>query len=455
LSALLAGIALVVGVLALPGVARAAPASCFGRTATITGTNGDETLSGTPGDDVIAGLGGDDTIHGNGGADLICGGGGSDSLSVDAGTGHLGGGPGDDLLFGGAGHDRLTGNGGNDQLFGGAGKDNLTGGAGDDSIDGEAGSDALVGSTGFDTVFYLGAPGGVQVSLAAGTGLGDGSDTLSGFESVLGSQYNDVLTGDAGPTDVLAGGPGNDTLKGGDGPASNCTISGSCFDYLAGGEGNDILDGGPGTDFASFFDSLFPVDANLATGVATGDGTDTISGIEGIDGSSGADSLTGNGADHVFVGESGADTISGHGHVNGDAVFYLFATGPVNVSLTSGTSTGADGSDALTNIQYIAGSEFDDSLVGNGQGNIILGLDGSDSLDGAGGFDALDGGPGTDSCLNGEQDVNCESTSHPVIRHDAGAVAGAAARDGVILRGLLKLKTPRRALWHSSEGDGN
>jgi subtilisin-like proprotein convertase family protein len=87
---------------------------CNGRTATITGTSGDETLTGTRGPDVIVALEGNDVVRGGGGNDVICG---------------------------GAGNDSLAGGGGNDRLLGETGKDKLSGGAKRDTCDGGAGKD--------------------------------------------------------------------------------------------------------------------------------------------------------------------------------------------------------------------------------------------------------------------------------------------------------------------------
>src|ERR671925_1158077 len=47
---------------------------CFGKQATIVGTEGDDSINGTKKGDVIVGIGGRDVIHGLGGADRICGG---------------------------------------------------------------------------------------------------------------------------------------------------------------------------------------------------------------------------------------------------------------------------------------------------------------------------------------------------------------------------------------------
>src|SRR6185312_17495539 len=72
---IVATVSLLAGTLMLQGhAAYAATPTCFGQTATVTGTAGDDTaLTGTSGADVIVGLGGNDTISGGGGNDLICG----------------------------------------------------------------------------------------------------------------------------------------------------------------------------------------------------------------------------------------------------------------------------------------------------------------------------------------------------------------------------------------------
>jgi Ca2+-binding RTX toxin-like protein len=59
------------GVVASP--AQAGP-SCFGKQATIVGTNGNDLLSGTEAADVIVGLRGQDRIRALGGDDRICAG---------------------------------------------------------------------------------------------------------------------------------------------------------------------------------------------------------------------------------------------------------------------------------------------------------------------------------------------------------------------------------------------
>jgi Ca2+-binding RTX toxin-like protein len=86
----------------------------------------------------------------------------------------------------------------------------------------------------------------VTVSLAiagAQNTVGAGSDTLTGFENLVGSSFNDVLTGNAS-ANVLSGGAGDDTLDG--------------------GAGDDTLDGGAGTDTASYAAAASGVTVSLA-----------------------------------------------------------------------------------------------------------------------------------------------------------------------------------------------
>ncbi len=87
---------------------------CFGRQATIVGTEGPERLDGTPGSDVIAALGGNDIVNGRGGNDFLCGGNGNDQIK---------GGKGKDRLDGGSGRDKLDGGGNPDRCIGGSGRD--------------------------------------------------------------------------------------------------------------------------------------------------------------------------------------------------------------------------------------------------------------------------------------------------------------------------------------------
>ena len=132
-----------------------------------------------------------------------------------------------------SGNDILDGGTGNDMLLGGAGRDTLTGGEGNDTLDGGVFADRLNDS---DANFasYRASTAGVNVELSGMTGNGDtgfgtamdgmgGTDTLMNISRVIGSAYNDTLTGS----------------------------SALVFEVFNGGAGNDIIDGGPITNTAN------------------------------------------------------------------------------------------------------------------------------------------------------------------------------------------------------------
>lgn len=242
--------------------------------------------------------------------------------------------PGDDTLVGGAygdfcygneGNDWIDGAGGNDGLLGGTGNDTLYGGAGDDSIygdpgtdwlDGGAGNDVLVGHdidylyTAFerDTVAFSSATTGVIVNLALGQaadGQG-GTDWLVSIEDVEGTPFADSITGSAGSNslnggagpDTLYGGAGNDTVAAGSGDDS--VDAGDGNDWVSGNAGNDELIGGAGWDWVDFISATAAVQVNLGTGLATGEGSDSLSGFEAVRGSAFDDTLIGDGGNNDF-----------------------------------------------------------------------------------------------------------------------------------------------------------
>ena len=92
------------------------PAVCQDKTATITGTDGNDRLNGTNGRDVIDTMGGNDKVEANGGNDIVCGGSGNDKLKGQGGK---------DKLWGEDGKDKLAGGGARDKCDGGAGKDKV------------------------------------------------------------------------------------------------------------------------------------------------------------------------------------------------------------------------------------------------------------------------------------------------------------------------------------------
>jgi Ca2+-binding RTX toxin-like protein len=254
-------------------------------------------------------------------------------------------------------------------------------------------------------------------AVAATTVGTQGNDTLTGTsrrDVIAGLGGDDVIEG-AGGNDLICGGDGNDHLSGGAGE-----------DVLSGDAGDDVLDGGGqpanGVDFAAYDASPAVVTASLATGTATGWGSDQLHGIEGLSGSPFADSLTGSGGDNVLLGQRGNDRLSGlagsdlvsgtegndtmNGGPGADLAFYRSSPRAVRVDLARGRATGW-GRDRLRSFEDVVGSNRPDRIFGSRGANYIWGLDGADLIDGRAGRDHAFGGPGRDRCVSIEVRSSC------------------------------------------------
>ncbi|TSD87758.1 hypothetical protein FFK22_015800 [Mycobacterium sp. KBS0706] len=328
------------------------------------------TTLGTSADEVLAGDGLRDVINGDAGDDQLFGSGADDSLI---------GGEGDDDLFGGAGADVLGGSHGNDTLHGDAVDDVLIGGFGADVLD---------GGTGVDTATYDGSAAGVTVDLAAGTGSGSDAagDTLTAIENLSGTQFDDVLAGDAG-ANTLDGRFGDDVLRG--------------------GAGADTLDGDFGTDTASYYTGGVGVTIDLAAHTASGGDAagDTLTSIENVSGSQGSDTLAGDAGANKLQGWNGNDVLRGgagadvmDGGAGTDTASYFTGSAGVTIDLAAGTASGGDAAgDMLTGIENLSGSQGHDILAGDAVGNKLQGWNGDDVLRGGAGADTLEGGAGSDT----------------------------------------------------------
>ena len=109
-----------------------------------------------------------------------------------------------------------------ENLIGSRYGDDLTGDDGDNVIEGGPGIDELDGGGGTDTVSYRNSPSSVTVTINGDAFKGDAAgDMLSGFENIIGSAYDDILTGNTSDNtieglagaDTLDGGGGTDTLS--------------------------------------------------------------------------------------------------------------------------------------------------------------------------------------------------------------------------------------------------
>jgi Ca2+-binding RTX toxin-like protein len=165
----------------------------------------------------------------------------------------------DTILFGVDASNNVTINGfaGNDSLRAGEGDDVLNGGEGDDTLDGGLGLNTLDGGNGVDAASFASSTVGVTANLAtvgAQQISASAFSNLIGFETAIGSAFDDLLTGTTG-ANTLDGGDGADTLSGDSGAdrllgggGNDSLLGGGSADALFGGAGADTLNGGSGND---------------------------------------------------------------------------------------------------------------------------------------------------------------------------------------------------------------
>ena len=320
------------------------------------------------GDDDLRGLDGDDILYGDGKAPII------GPAAPAAAFERLFPGPTEPY-----GNDTIHGGKGNDRLYGGGGYDVLRGGLGDDSLD---------GGNGIDLAAFDDAPAGISLNLTNGRSeFGGGTDLLFGIENVLGTNFEDALTGNSG-ANGLQGNAGNDLIEGQGGADTLWGMLGD--DRVYGGAGDDILidelgtnilNGGDGIDTAYFASATAPLSVDLAAGRATlGASTDTLAGIERVIGSGGHNDLRGDGGANRLAGYYSDDFMDGRG--GGDVL------------------TGAGANDTLYGGGVLTGAGANDTLYGGGGNDTLDGGDGNDGLYGQAGDDGISGGGGDDQIVD-------------------------------------------------------
>ena len=431
---------------------------------------------------------GTSALHGGNGDDVIAADDAGIVGWGDKGADKFIGGAGDDVLIGGDDNDVIHGNGGDDKLYGGDfggedeaekhhrdGADQISGGSGDDDIAGKYGPDTLYGGDGADVIFagylkYVDLDFGRYNRLENGLTKRFADDYASPNDNYGTESAHNVLYGGAGP-DILLGSDGKDTIDGGpgndgigSGGGDDTVTGGPGDDLIVAGNGNDKIDPGSGRDTVygeagddvvtlasvsagsafdggSGFDTL---DMSAVTRALTvnlpakhligGGGTSSIVGFEKIIGGSRGNSLRGDQHDNILSGGGGNDTLdggAGNDTLNGgdgeDTASYAFnGTGvTVNLALTHAQNTGGAGKDTLKNIENLAGSDHNDTLMGDSGANRIAGNDGNDVIVGAGGGDRLIGGRGADDIDGGGgNDVfvygtatDSTSTHYDTVRH--------------------------------------
>ncbi len=379
-------------------------------------------LASLPYATINASEGNDHVVANNSGMTLV-GGLGADTLI---------GGSGADVLLGGRGSNVLIGGGGNDILVGdylqtldydgtsGRTGDIIDGGDGNDTV---SYSDKYYWTLGDEYRFYRVTDDGVTVdlSVSASQNTGGGSyDTLISIENVVGTRFDDVISGND-EANVLDGGvQGNDRIyaRGGDDL------------IIANLVGSETFDGGEGNDTVTFNNTFGGVAIDLM-GAATPPGyglsgrTFLISNVENLvgtpfddylagdlvnfnrlSGGGGNDLLVARGGDYLageygndrLVASAKSDTLDGGDGID-TADFSL--NGAMTADLRSGIAIQGGQQDHLIGIENVIGSKSADTVRGDDGANIIDGLSGNDALYGMGGDDTLIGGAGHDRLVGG------------------------------------------------------
>jgi Ca2+-binding RTX toxin-like protein len=340
---------------------------CFGKPATIVGTEGNDTLTGTPGPDVIHGKDGRDFIDGLGGNDRICGG---DNPQ-----------PGDD-------YEELRGGAGNDLINGGLGKhlEQIEGGPGHDLLRGAL---AAIGGPGDDRVIGPREPdegGGFE----GGQYIGDeGDDILRAFaDDYFDAGEGDDLVQAGSRHDLIVAGPGNDRVRAGSGDDT--------FFDEDGGRGADVYDGGKDRD-SWYLRTSNDMSINLQRERSTGAGQDRLISIQDIAITGpGDDRIIGDAAFNYFVTQGGDDVMKGMGGKDRLNGFESSGVGPDRLF----GGPGHDDIDGSNGVDKIEGGEGNDHIRGGGQNDTLAGQAGDDFLNGQEGTDDNFGGPGQDTCLS-------------------------------------------------------
>jgi Ca2+-binding RTX toxin-like protein len=107
-------------------------------------------------------------------------------------------------------------------------------------------------------------------------------------------------------------------------------------------------------------------------------------------GADGNDQLFGGEGKDYLIGGEGADLLHG-GAGTGDTAVYTNATSGVGVDLTNGGYAGEATGDTYVDIEYVDGSDFDDTIIGDDGQNRLIGQAGNDTIVGGAGNDYIIG----------------------------------------------------------------
>ncbi len=344
------------------------------------------------------------------GADLMSGGDGQDVLYAQAGVDRARGDGGDDYVEGGQGVDWIEGDAGSDDLVGGSstaltGSDATATGQLDDAdaVFGGPGDDVALGDNG--VVLRPAAaqtPTRVTLRLAGSGGNPIAARVVQEYDlaaAVAGRYGDDRVSGGSG-VDVLWGQDGGDFLSGG-GQA----------DYLEGNGGADVLRGdlalGAASDETVVIPLADPGWPGSASPIGELEGTDTVAGQDDLIGGSSAagfrdtgDTMQGDGADDVQLGDNGSliRTLQGAAGSMTERVYtQRYPTGAVPADATVARTHDPDLPGPVT--RFCTEAQATCEPAGSFGADVMFGDGGNDGMWGQDGADLLIGGAGDDDVL--------------------------------------------------------
>ena len=318
--------------------------------AVFNGTEFADYITGGNDNDTFWGGLGNDNLQGNGGDDFMLGGEGNDILTDSAGFDFLKGGPGNDAMDAGIDDDILVGGDGQDFMNGGGNNDALFGGPGDDFMLGGLGSDVSIGDSGDDWI-----QGGEMTDLLIG-------DSSSFFFDDHNRPGHDILIGQGGDDDY--------DMEGGD----DIAVAGPGIEKNAGAAGYDWSIG-LGDPQAQVQDLA----QKIVVTIAANEVRNGFNEVEALSGWKFNDTLRG---DSVIPSQEAGIDIIGCNVLDQAGLNRIAGLDALVPPLTVASAPVI--ANTLTNYCELVGPVW-------GEGNILLGGGGSDTLEGRGADDILDG----------------------------------------------------------------
>ncbi|OHD98880.1 MAG: hypothetical protein A3K14_03320 [Sulfurimonas sp. RIFCSPLOWO2_12_FULL_36_74] len=199
-----------------------------------------------------------------------------------------------------------------------------------------------------------------------------GYDVLEDIENIIASNYNDTIYGNALADNILSGLGGSDTLDGRGG--NNTLLGGDGYDTLFAGSGNDFIDGGADTDTLSY--------ANASQGMI------------------------------IRFDRPNSEEFDYAGYDDGSF----------------------DIKDTIINVEDIRGSNFADTIYGNGSTNFIESGSGDDRIFAGGGYDFIDGGAGSDWITYNPADYTYNALNPSFMQQIQGITVDLNSTDFVMVK---------------------